>query len=599
MSQRQLNLNVQQLRGVAVISVVLFHLNFYFAKTGFLGVDTFFVISGFLMAMLYGNTIDLNSTKIFFYKRAVRLLPAYWFTILTTSILALLLCLPHEFATQLEHSFWAYFLIPNIGFWIDAEYWGSSQFRPLLHLWSLGVEFQFYLIYPIICKIFNTQFKRIVLMSISLLAYILINEISAKTAFYMMPTRLWQFLLGIIAFEFSRKIKVNQSSRIFQILISLLFILLILPVEIPPQSVILITIPITFLVAGIVLVSNYSDTKIKSSFIEKTLVWVGKYSFSIYLAHFPIMVFLQYQPFGGTITGMNSFFYLILFLVLLFISAKITYLFFEKHTRHNLNVSRLVLWGALLLLLLASFTSVSSKIFEKRFNSNQLQISNAWLDQPQGRCGKVFEIFHPKKDVFCPIGNNSYTKKYLLVGNSHTNSIKDTFAKFLNENKISLYINSSNSAINDREADLIVNQARKLNFSKVIFHSRGGSTDMESLAKVLPKLNTMGIESFYILPVPEYQFHVPSKMYDISINKKQFPFYNYTEYLKTNRNEINAVSILSEKFGIKIEQTARIFCNPICEVSDFFGLFYFDDDHLTTHGGKKMIPIFKEIVGYP
>ena len=598
MSGKQLNLNIQQLRGIAVISVVLFHLNFIFAKTGYLGVDTFFVISGFLMAMLYGNTINLNSTKVFFYKRAVRLLPAYWFTILTTSTLALLFCLPHEVTTQYKHSFWSYFLLPNIGFWSDAEYWGGSQFRPLLHLWSLGVEFQFYLIYPIICKIFNTQFKRFILMSTSLLVYIFINEISAKTAFYMMPTRLWQFLLGIIAFEFSKKINVKQSSRIFQILIFLLFVLLILPVNITPQSVFLITIPTTFIAAGAVLVSNSSDAKIENGFIERFLVWVGKYSFSIYLVHFPIIIFLQYEPFGGTITGVNSFFELILFLVLLVITSKITYLFFEKHTRYSLNTSKLVLWGSLSLLLVTIFSVSSPKIFEKKFDITELQISNAWLDQSEDRCGKVFKFFHPK-EAFCPIGNSSYVNKYLLVGNSHTNSIKDIFAEYLNKNKISLYINSSNSAINDSQVDMIFNKAHKIYFSKIIFHSRADLSNIESLAKTLPNLNKMGIQSYYILPVPEYQFHVPKKMYETSKNNKQFPFYNYSQYINLNKNEINAVSRLSEKFGIKVLQTSKIFCDPICEVSDSLGLFYFDSNHLTIHGSKKMIPMFKEIVGYP
>jgi peptidoglycan/LPS O-acetylase OafA/YrhL len=598
MSGKQLNLNIQQLRGIAVISVVLFHLNFIFAKTGYLGVDTFFVISGFLMAMLYGNTINLNSTKVFFYKRAVRLLPAYWFTILATSTLALIFCLPHEVTTQYEHSFWSYFLLPNIGFWSDAEYWGGSQFRPLLHLWSLGVEFQFYLIYPIICKIFDTQFKRFILMSTSLLVYIFVNEISAKTAFYMMPTRLWQFLLGIIAFEFSKKMNIKQSSRIFQILIFLLFVLLILPVNITPQSVFLITIPTTLIAAGAVLVSNSSDAKIKNGFIERFLVWIGKYSFSIYLVHFPIIIFLQYEPFGGTITGVNSFFELILFLALLVVFSKITYLFFEKHTRYNFNTSKLVLWGSLSLLLVTSFSVSSPKIFEKKFDITESQISNAWLDQSEDRCGKVFKFFHPK-EAFCPIGNSSYMNKYLLVGNSHTNSIKDIFAEFLNENKISLYINSSNFAINDSQADMIVNKAKEIYFSKIIFHSRTDLSNIESLAKILPKLNEMGIQSYYILPVPEYQFHVPKKMYETSKNNKQFPFYNYSQYINLNKNEINAVSKLSEKFGIKVLQTSKFFCNPICEVSDSLGVFYFDSNHLTIHGSKKMIPMFKEIVGYP
>ena len=598
MSGQRLNLNIQQLRGVAVISVVLFHLNFIFAKTGYLGVDTFFVISGFLMAFLYGNTINLNNTKVFFYKRAVRLLPAYWITILATSTLALLLCLPHEVTTQYEHSFWSYFLLPNIGFWSDAEYWGGSQFRPLLHLWSLGVEFQFYLIYPIICKIFNTQFKRLILMSTSLLAYVVMNEISAKTAFYMMPTRLWQFLLGIIAFEFSRKIQIRQSSRMFQILIFLLIVLLTLPLSISPQSVILITIPTTFIAAGALLVSNASNTKVKTGLIGRFLVWVGKYSFSIYLVHFPIIIFLQYEPFGGTITGVKSPFELMLFLSLLFFTSRCFYLFFEKHTRYKLNPSKLVLWGLISLILLTSFSTISPKVLEYKFDTIESQISNAWLDQSEDRCGKVFKLFHPK-DSFCPIQNNSYNEKYLLVGNSHTNSIKNTFAEFLNENSISLYINSSNTAMNDGQADLIIEYAKKNYFSKIIFHSRAGFTNVEALAKAIPKFNEMGIQTFYILPVPEYEFHIPRAMYESSKNNKEFPFYNYSGYLNKNKNEIEAVSRLSDEFGIKILQTPGIFCNPVCEVSDSSGLFYFDSNHLTMHGSKKMIPLFQEIVGYP
>jgi len=109
----------------------------------------------------------------------------------------------------------------------------------------------------------------------------------------------------------------------------------------------------------------------------------------------------------------------------------------------------------------------------------------------------------------------------------------------------------------------------------------------------------MGIQIFYILPVPEYEFHIPRAMYESLKNNKEFTFYNYSGYLDKNKNEIEAVSRLSEEFGIKILQTPEIFCNPVCEVSDSSGLFYFDSNHLTMHGSKKMIPLFQEIVGYP
>jgi hypothetical protein len=98
---------------------------------------------------------------------------------------------------------------------------------------------------------------------------------------------------------------------------------------------------------------------------------------------------------------------------------------------------------------------------------------------------------------------------------------------------------------------------------------------MTIFSKIIPKLNEMGIQTYYILPVPEYEFHVPKTMYENTKNDKQFPSYNYVEYMNKNKNEIDAVSRLSEESGIKILLTPKIFCNPICEVSNSSGLFYF------------------------
>ena len=592
--ESNLNVNIQQLRGIAVISVVLFHLNLNYAKTGFLGVDTFFVISGFLMAMIYGRISDLKTASSFFYKRAARLLPAYWFTIILTTIITILICLPHEVATVNKHGIWAILFLPNVGFWADAEYWGGSQFRPFLHLWSLGVEFQFYIIYPVLSRYVNTNVKRILLLFISLLLYVGVDQISAKTAFYMMPTRLWQFMLGILAFELTKKINHKYSNKIFSILVLLLLLVLLLPITLRPSSVFLLTIPTTFLAASAMIFSTSRRTNISNNHIEGFLAWIGKYSFSIYLMHFPIILFLRYKPFGGTTTGLISVPQYIIFFISLIILTKVTFLVFEKHYIFKLSSRKLFSFGILTLLLVGTLGRLAAVVSENRFSEKSLQISNAWLDQSEYRCGKVFRFLHPIAK-YCPIGDKNYKERYLLIGNSHADSIKNTLAEQLNSRGISLFLNVQNSAMSFDQVDNIVNAAKNMDFSKVIFHARSATTNLDSLERLLPKLNELSVKTYYLLPVPEYGFSVPEEMYRNASSGEKFSSISASDYLIMNNSEIKRVNELSKKFGIKILKTQNIFCTPVCKVSDSDGLFYFDGGHLTLHGSSRLTPLFAQL----
>jgi peptidoglycan/LPS O-acetylase OafA/YrhL len=131
--------DIQILRGLSVLLVVLFHLEIAGFKSGFLGVDVFFVISGYLMAVLYNP----SKQKDFFLKRAKRILPAYFAIIILTLIACIPLTVPSDYNQVATQAAFATGLSSNIGYWLENSYFDKSAFKPLLHLWSLGVEIQF------------------------------------------------------------------------------------------------------------------------------------------------------------------------------------------------------------------------------------------------------------------------------------------------------------------------------------------------------------------------------------------------------------------------------------------------------------------------
>lgn len=145
--------DIQLLRGIAVLLVVLYHLDLGWIKSGFLGVDIFFVISGFLMNLLY----DHAHKKIFFIRRIKRLLPAYFATLLLTVVVATFITTPVEYNQVVKQALFGLFFSSNFGFWLQNSYFSKAEFNPLLHLWSLGVEIQFYLCVPLLAWLLRNR----------------------------------------------------------------------------------------------------------------------------------------------------------------------------------------------------------------------------------------------------------------------------------------------------------------------------------------------------------------------------------------------------------------------------------------------------------
>lgn len=205
--------HLQVLRGVAILLVILFHLGLPWMGSGYLGVDLFFVISGFLMAHLYGDIESKASAIDFYARRFWRIIPAYAVVlIVSVGVAATFFSLPSELEKVKTDALWSAALMPNIGFWTDVAYFQDDIYRPFLHLWSLGVELQYYLIFPLIAWFGRRHAWVLALAAIATLtAFAFVNGVSAKTSFFIMPFRLWQFLASFGAALILRRLVNHQS----------------------------------------------------------------------------------------------------------------------------------------------------------------------------------------------------------------------------------------------------------------------------------------------------------------------------------------------------------------------------------------------------
>ena len=185
--------DIQVLRGIAVLLVLFYHLKINGFKNGYLGVDVFFVISGYLMAIICKTTSPFN----FYIKRLKRLLPAYLFTIILTSIVVCIISIPSDAQQHFNRLWFDLFGMSNIAYCLKNSYFNLNSFQPLLNLWSLGVEIQFYAIAPFLL-LYLSRHKTIflIILIISTIVTFTINEISPKTSFFLTPFRFYEFLIG-------------------------------------------------------------------------------------------------------------------------------------------------------------------------------------------------------------------------------------------------------------------------------------------------------------------------------------------------------------------------------------------------------------------
>ncbi len=594
--------DIQILRGIAVLLVVLFHLQVSFVKSGFLGVDIFFVISGFLMAILY----DPTKKSDFFLRRSKRLLPTYFAVILLTLAISIFITIPNEYYQVVKQSVYATFFSSNIGFWMQNSYFSKSDFNPLLHLWSLGVEMQFYLIVPLLYWIFHKAkiFLPLILL-LSLLACFFIVGISPKTSFFMIPLRLWEFLIGYgIAAHFTNNGNIRYSSFGWIGVIAILFLIAIPTFNLDGESLGFISghpglyAFLVSLATGAILAVGIPKY-IEQSKIGSSLAMLGKYSYSIYLVHFSVIVLFLYEPFSGTILKTNGIGQTMIILSVIIVLSMMMYYLIENPARHTKKIIRYVLIAPLLILI---FIFAGYSFQQSKYSKQELLIFNASKDRAPYRCGKMVRIFDPTA-ISCRITDKLQepVQKILLVGNSHADSIKATFASAANELNVDVYFIVQNNPLmkGGLQPKRIIDEAVAKGINSIIIHYSPDALNVltrQAITELVHLSEEKKITVAFIMPVPVWEKHIPKALFSHLTYNEPLPVQARLEYEDFNEDISKDFLNISDKHFL-IYKVEDILCPKDCQIANSDGSpFYFDDEHLTLTGSDLLKPLFYKII---
>lgn len=362
---------IDGLRAFSVLPVIFFHAGFEWFGGGFVGVDVFFVISGYLIATIIISEIEEGKFSLtnFYERRARRILPALFFVMLACIPFSWVWLTPSDLRDFGQSLVAVSTFSSNIFFWIKSGYFDvASELRPLLHTWSLAVEEQYYILFPLFLLLtWRLGIKWIVI----LLVLVLLTRIGVahlavthgvhpkiiSGAFYSLPTRGWELLLGMlfaIYFRYNGYIKSQLTNQICSLsgLGMIIFSIIAFDKDtpFPGMNALLPTIG-----AGLIILSATENTIARKLLSYSPVVGLGLVSYSAYLWHQPVLAFAKY----GTLGEVPGFILVILCCLSLLL-AYISWRWIEKPFRNKEVVGRnTVIYGSLSGVLLFSLTGLA------------------------------------------------------------------------------------------------------------------------------------------------------------------------------------------------------------------------------------------------
>jgi len=439
--------DIDGLRALAVLLVLVFHFDLLsIGKGGFLGVDIFFVISGFLITTIIKKQLDQDrfSFKNFYAKRIRRLAPALFAVLFAVMVAGSVLLFPTDLMELSKELLATQFYFSNFYFWQNINYFGlKAESIPLLHTWSLAVEEQFYLFFPVIVFFIYRYFKNYfwhVIAAGAIISFglnIFFVDSKPEMTFYLMPTRAWELLLGslIVPLLNHPVVKNKKNSELLGYLGVALIILSVIfytdEIAFPGYYALLPTFGSMLLILS----GGKSHSFVDKIFSHNLVVYIGQLSYSLYLVHWPINIFAS-----NIFHEEYSLFLRLCMFGLSFLFSIILYHFVENPFRKGSVQPQgqriAVLYSTGLVLTLIFFTTVHiSRGLPNRFPENILAIAESVHDQSPNKFECVYENESLESgDGFCQIGASDREPTWLLYGDSHAWSTKDAFDIWLTKN---------------------------------------------------------------------------------------------------------------------------------------------------------------------
>ena len=418
---------IDGLRALAVLPVIFFHAGFEWFSGGFVGVDVFFVISGYLITSLIIDDMNKGNFSLanFYERRARRLLPALFFMILITLPFAMYWLAPSDLKRFGQSLSAISIFLSNILFWTEGGYFETaSELKPLIHTWSLAVEEQYYILFPLFLLAswsLGPIWILLMLIFVFLLSFYAANwgaYNSPYAAFYLLPSRGWEILIGTFVALYLRNYNYFSSNLFNQILSLLGLLMIIVSIFLFDQSTpfpSIYTIAPT-LGAAFIIISARPNTITYLILSWKPLVGIGLISYSVYLWHQPILSFMRHRLLDNTSD------LLIIFLCFLaFFMGWVSWNYIEKPFRDRAKIKRSFVFKLSFALIILFFS------FGQWLNFNNGRLNTYSIDEQ----AIYRNFFQPEKYVterhaeirLLDFDKNNQKKDIFIIGDSFSEDI--------------------------------------------------------------------------------------------------------------------------------------------------------------------------------